>query len=74
MPYRPHLDSDVIPVFPKGVRSSGISYKQWRIQRGWAHRGGSRRGSLGGGGHTGGAHRGGTVILGLFLVFVKPIF
>ena len=37
------------------------------------YRGGSRRGSLGGGGgtHTG---RGGTVMLGLFLVFVKPIF
>ena len=34
-------------------------------------RGGSRRGSLGGGTHTG---RGATVILGLFLVFVKPIF
>ena len=35
-------------------------------------KGGSRRGSLGGGTHTGGG--GGTVMLGLFLVFVKPFF
>ena len=35
-------------------------------------RGGSRRGSLGGGAHT--LVGGSTVILGLFLVFVKPIF
>ena len=36
------------------------------------YRGGSRRGSLGGGAHT--LAGGGTVLLGLFLVFVKPIF
>ena len=40
------------------------------VKRGGESRGGSRRGSLGGHILVGG----GTVILGLFLVFVKPMF